>query len=90
MSNVFLKCDDHLNRFNQIIQATRYCSECNKACCDTCVIDFHIEHIIHAKTRIDEYLVNVAIPERVAALLRSVPNADRYNQNQLDALVSAS
>ena len=59
MSNVFLKCDDHLNRFNQIIQATRYCSECNKACCDTCVIDFHIEHIIHAKTRIDEYLVNV-------------------------------
>lgn len=41
-----------------------------------------------SRQQADEYLVNVAIPERVDALLRSVPNADRYNQNQLDALFS--
>ena len=54
-----LKCEDHQKRFNENIKATRYCTICKMTCCDTCVIDFHIDHIILAKTRIDEYLLNV-------------------------------
>ena len=54
-----LKCEDHQKRFNENIKATRYCAICKMTCCDTCVIDFHIDHIIIAKTRIDEYLLNV-------------------------------
>ena len=54
-----LKCEDHQKRFNENIKATRYCAICKMTCCDTCVIDFHIDHIILAKTRIDEYLLNV-------------------------------
>ena len=61
MSKDDLKCDEHQNRFNQIVQATRYCTKCNMTCCDTCIIDFHLDHIILAKTRIDEYLSNVKL-----------------------------
>lgn len=34
----------------------------------------------------DNYFINTAIPERVQQFRKSVPNINKYNQNQLDAL----
>ena len=55
ISEMDLRCDDHLTRFKEDIKADRYCSECRILCCDACVIDFHIEHINSAKIRVEEY-----------------------------------
>lgn len=55
LQEIDIRCDDHLTKFKEDFQATRYCSECKSLICDICVIDFHHEHFKSARTRIDEY-----------------------------------
>ena len=53
MQNIDLRCDDHINKFNLDIQATRFCSKCKILCCDIYIIDFHNAHIF-SKIKIEE------------------------------------
>lgn len=39
-----------------------------------------------SKEQADKYFIEVAIPERVEQFKKCVPNIEKYNQNQLDAL----
>lgn len=56
LKKVDISCDDHTKKYNESVQATRYCSDCKVLCCDSCVIDFHQEHIQNAKLKVDEYI----------------------------------
>lgn len=56
MKKVDISCDDHTKKYNESVQATRYCSDCKVLCCDSCVIDFHQEHIQNAKLKVDDYI----------------------------------
>ena len=55
MNQIDLRCDDHVYKYKEDVQATRYCSECKCLCCDSCVIEFHNSHINSAKTKIEDY-----------------------------------
>ena len=55
LSEMDLRCDDHLNRLKQNFQADRYWSDCKSLCCDSCVIEYHYEHINSAKIKVEEY-----------------------------------
>ena len=55
MNEIDLRCDDHLYKYKEDVQATRYCSDCKCLCCDSCVIEFHNAHIAAAKTKIEDY-----------------------------------
>ena len=54
MNQIDLWCDDHVYKYKEDVQATRYCSECKCLCCDSCVIEFHNSHINSAKTKIED------------------------------------
>ena len=45
MKSIDLRCEDHLSKFQEDMEATRFCQKCNILCCDSCVIDYHVEHI---------------------------------------------
>jgi hypothetical protein len=55
MTEIDLRCDDHLLRLKEDWQADRYCSECKILCCDSCVIEYHNQHIQEAKTKIEDF-----------------------------------
>lgn len=52
---VDVTCEDHRDRSLGVIEATRYCSECLKIVCDSCVIEYHGEHFDKARKKIDTY-----------------------------------
>ena len=88
MQNIDLRCDDHKNKFNIDIQATRFCSKCKVLCCDTCVIDFHNDHINFAKTRIEDYFRNAKL--HLDDLRAKVNNSIRFrvNYQEIDKIIS--
>jgi hypothetical protein len=55
MAEIDLRCDDHLTKHREDVQAARYCSECKVLCCDSCVIEFHSQHIQAARVKIEDY-----------------------------------
>ena len=57
MKSIDLRCEDHLTKFQEDIEATRFCQKCNILVCDSCVIDYHIDHINLAKKKVDEYFI---------------------------------
>ena len=87
MKNIDLRCDDHLKKFNTDIQATRFCSQCKVLCCDTCVIDFHNDHINFAKTKIEEYFRNAKL--KLEDLSSKVNNSIRFrvNYEEIDKII---
>jgi len=58
MKSIDLRCDDHLLKFQEDVEATRFCQKCNVLCCDSCVIDYHIEHISLAKKKVEDYFLS--------------------------------
>jgi hypothetical protein len=56
IKSVDLQCENHLKKFQEEVQATRYCKKCNIICCDTCAIEYHINHISLAKQKIQDFL----------------------------------
>ena len=56
IKSVDLQCENHLKRFQEEVEATRYCKKCNIICCDTCAIEYHINHISLAKQKIQDFL----------------------------------
>ena len=87
MKNIDLRCDDHLKNYNTDVQATRFCSQCKSLCCDTCVIDFHNEHINFAKTKIEEYFRNAKL--KLEDLSSKVNNSIRFrvNYEEIDKII---
>ena len=51
MKSIDLRCEDHLSKFQEDMEATRFCEKCNILCCDSCVIDYHVDHIALAKKK---------------------------------------
>ena len=51
MKSIDLRCEDHVTKFQEDVEATRFCQKCNVICCDSCVIDYHIDHISFAKKK---------------------------------------
>ncbi len=88
MQNIDLRCDDHKNKFNIDIQATRFCSKCKVLCCDTCVIDFHNDHINFAKIKIEEYFKNAKL--KIENLQSKVNNSIRFklNNQEIDNIIN--
>ena len=88
MQNIDLRCDDHINKFNLDIQATRFCSKCKMLCCDTCVIDFHNDHINFAKIKIEEYFKNAKL--KIENLQSKVNNSIRFklNNQEIDNIIN--
>ena len=88
MQNIDLRCDDHINKFNLDIQATRFCSKCKMLCCDTCVIDFHNDHINFAKIKIEEYFKNAKL--KIENLQYKVNNSIRFklNNQEIDNIIN--
>ena len=56
IKSVDLQCENHLKKFQEEVEATRYCKKCNIICCDTCAIEYHINHISLAKQKIQDFL----------------------------------
>ena len=56
IKSVDLQCENHLRKFQEEVEATRYCKKCNIICCDTCAIEYHIDHISLAKQKIQDFL----------------------------------
>ena len=52
---VDITCEEHREKKLGIVEATRYCCECLKIICDSCVIEYHSEHLDKAKKKIDAY-----------------------------------
>lgn len=51
-------CEDHRNKSlpdASITEATRFCKKCESIICDSCVIDYHLDHVSEAKLKVDEY-----------------------------------
>lgn len=55
MAEIDLRCDDHLTKYKEDVLAARYCSDCKILCCDSCVIEFHSQHIQAAKVKLEDY-----------------------------------
>jgi len=57
--NIDISCDDHTTKENlNNVEATRFCTECNVLICDTCVLDYHMEHVDKAKVKILDFIKN--------------------------------
>lgn len=57
-SQVEIFCEDHKQlqpNLQKNPEAVRFCKKCNKLICDTCIIEYHADHIGEATTKIDEY-----------------------------------
>jgi len=55
MNKVDINCEEHRNRSLGTSEATRFCTQCKIICCDSCVIEYHNDHIAKAKIKIEEY-----------------------------------
>ena len=55
LSEIDLRCDDHLAKLKEDFKADRFCSECKVMCCDSCVIEYHSEHIKSARLKVEDY-----------------------------------
>jgi hypothetical protein len=91
-TRVFMKkqvdiiCQDHRNKNLpdvNVTEATRFCSKCETIICDSCVIDYHLDHVSQAKLKVDEYF------SQQKNDLNEVLNSNRYyiqNEVYLDEI----
>ena len=87
MKSIDLRCDDHLLKFQEDVEATRFCQKCNILCCDSCVIDYHIEHIELAKKKVEDYLLSQK--NHIVDLNDKIQESIKYkiNEKEIDKIV---
>ena len=88
MKSIDLRCEDHLTKFQEDVEATRFCQKCNILVCDSCVIDYHIGHIDFAKKKVDDYFL--AQKNNIIELKNKVKDSTKYkiNEKEIDKIVS--
>ena len=89
MKSIDLRCEDHLTKFQEDIEATRFCQKCNVLICDACVIDYHIDHINLAKKKVDDYFI--AQKNNIIELKNKVQDSIKYkiNEKEIDKIVNS-
>ena len=89
MKSIDLRCEDHLTRFQVDVEATRFCENCKVLCCDGCVIDYHIEHISSAKTKVEDYFRSQK--NHINELNSKIQESIKYkiNEKKIDKIVSS-
>ena len=89
LKSIDLRCEDHLQKFQQDVEATRYCKKCQISCCDSCVIDYHISHIEDAKIKVDDYFIS---QKNLLQELNSKLNNSskiKINENEINKIVTS-
>ena len=89
MKSIDLRCEDHLTKFQEDVEATRFCQKCNILVCDSCVIDFHIDHIELAKKKVDDYFIQQK--NNIIDLRNKVQDSIKYkiNQKEIDKVINS-
>ena len=89
MKSIDLRCEDHLTKFQEDVEATRFCQKCNILVCDSCVIDFHIDHIDLAKKKVDDYFIQQK--NNIIDLRNKVQDSIKYkiNQKEIDKIINS-
>ena len=89
MKSIDLRCEDHLTKFQEDIEATRFCQKCNILVCDSCVIDYHIDHINLAKKKVDEYFI--AQKNNIVDLNNKIQDSIKYkiNEKEIDKVINS-
>ena len=87
MKSIDLRCEDHLTKFQEDMEATRFCEKCNVICCDSCVIDYHIDHIASAKKKVEDYLLSQK--NLIVDLNDKIKESIKYkiNEKEIDKIV---
>ena len=87
MESVDLRCEDHLTQYNMDVPAKRYCSLCKCLCCDSCVIEFHHDHIDSARIKIDDYFHKKKL--ELEELKSSIDNQLKLkvNESEIDKII---
>ena len=89
MKSIDLRCDEHLLKFQEDVEATRFCEKCNLLCCDGCVLDYHIDHINLAKKKVDEFFMSQK--NHIVELNNKIQDSIRYkiNEKEIDKIVDS-
>ena len=89
MKSIDLRCEDHLTKFQEDKEATRFCQKCNIIVCDSCVIDYHIDHIDLAKKKVDDYFITQK--NNIIELRNKVQDSLKYkiNQKEIDKIINS-
>ena len=89
MKSIDLRCEDHLSKFQEDMEATRFCQKCNILCCDSCVIDYHVEHISLAKKKVEDYFI--AQKNHIVELNNKIQESIKYkiNEKEIDKIVAS-
>ena len=89
MKSVDLRCEDHLTKFQEDVEATRFCQKCNILVCDSCVIDYHIDHINFAKKKVDEYFISQK--NNIIDLNNKIQDSIKYkiNEKEIDKIINS-
>ena len=89
MKSIDIRCEDHLTKFQEDVEATRFCQKCNILICDSCVIDFHIDHIDLAKKKVDDYFIQQK--NNIIDLRNKVQHSIKYkiNQKEIDKIINS-
>ena len=89
MKSIDLRCEDHLTKYQEDMEATRFCQKCNVLVCDSCVIDFHIDHINLAKKKVDEYFI--AQKNNIVELNSKIQDSIKYkiNEKEIDKIINS-
>ena len=89
MKSIDLRCEDHLTKFQEDVEATRFCQKCNILVCDSCVIDYHIEHINSAKKKVDEFFI--AQKNNIIELNNKIQDSIKYkiNEKEIDKIINS-
>jgi len=89
MKSIDLRCEDHLSKFQEDMEATRFCQKCNILCCDSCVIDYHVDHISLAKKKVKDYFI--AQKNQIMELKKEIQESIKYkiNEKEIDKIVAS-
>ena len=89
IKSIDLRCEDHLSKFQEDMEATRFCQKCNILVCDSCVIDYHIEHINEAKKKVDEYFISQK--NSIIDLRNKIKDSSKFkvNEKEIDKIVNS-
>ena len=89
IKSIDLRCEDHLSKFQEDVEATRFCQKCNILVCDSCVIDYHIDHINEAKKKVDEYFISQK--NSIIDLRNKIKDSSKFkvNEKEIDKIVNS-
>ena len=89
IKSIDLRCEDHLSKYQDDMEATRFCQKCNVLCCDACVIDYHIDHINLAKKKVDEFFISQK--NHIVELNNQIQESIKYkiNEKEIDKIVNS-